>query len=54
MRSDPKISAKSLGEKIGLTARGVEKNISQLKKSGSIKRMGSTKGGYWVVRESEE
>jgi predicted HTH transcriptional regulator len=38
MRSNPIISAKALGEAIGLTTRGIEKSISSLMKTGSRDR----------------
>jgi len=49
MKENPKISARLLGEKIGITQRAVEKAIQKLKKEGDIKRVGSPKGGYWKV-----
>ncbi|MDW7658020.1 MAG: Fic family protein [Bacillota bacterium] len=51
MRLNPKISAKALGEAINLTTRGIEKSISALKKAGVIERVGSAKGGHWVVKQ---
>jgi ATP-dependent DNA helicase RecG len=51
MRRNPKASAKSIAEEIGLTARGVEKCISTLKAEGLVARVGSAKGGHWEVKE---
>jgi Fic family protein len=51
MRLNPRISAKALGEAMSLTTRGIEKSISALKKAGIIERVGSAKGGYWVVKQ---
>jgi len=50
MRSRPTISAKGIGKEIGITTRGVEKSIRELKKAGLIERVGSAKGGHWVVK----
>jgi len=34
---------------IGLSRRGIEKNISKLKTEGKIKRIGPAKGGHWEI-----
>jgi ATP-dependent DNA helicase RecG len=49
MKENPKISARLLGEKIGISQRAVEKTIQKFKKDGIIKRFGSPKDGYWKV-----
>jgi ATP-dependent DNA helicase RecG len=46
---DKKITMKELAEKIGITTRGVEKNISKLKEKGLLVRIGPDKTGYWKV-----
>ena len=43
------ISAKELATILGLTPRAVEKQISQLKVSGRIKRVGGRKIGHWEI-----
>jgi predicted HTH transcriptional regulator len=50
----PSISVKAISEKIGMTSRGVQKNIDNLKKLGLVERVGSAKGGYWLVKEPEK
>jgi ATP-dependent DNA helicase RecG len=50
MRSSPSVSAKTIGEQIGITTRGVEKRIRSMKEQGLIERVGSARNGYWVVR----
>jgi len=50
MREKPTVSAKIITEIINITPRGVEKNISELKISGLIDRVGPPKGGRWVVK----
>jgi ATP-dependent DNA helicase RecG len=49
MRSNPNISAKAIAKIVGLTPRGVQKNIDSLKKAGLVERVGAAKGGHWVV-----
>ena len=49
MRRNPRISAKSMGAEIGIAVRNVEVNIRLLKQAGLIQRVGSAKGGHWVV-----
>jgi len=51
MCKDETISAKSIAENIGITPRGVESNISALKKKGIIERTGTPKNGRWIVKE---
>ena len=48
---NPKITAKELASKIGLTSKGVEWHITKLKKSGKITRLGSTKAGIWKINK---
>ncbi|RAI86777.1 winged helix-turn-helix transcriptional regulator [Algoriphagus yeomjeoni] len=49
MKSNPKITSIELQERKGLTRRGVEYQISKLKKEKKIMRVGSTKAGEWKV-----
>jgi predicted HTH transcriptional regulator len=46
MRSKPTVSAKVIGEELGITTRGIEKSIYALKKAGLIERVGAAKGGH--------
>ena len=45
----PEIARESLAAEVGLSARGVEKNLAQLKSAGKIRRIGGNKGGRWEV-----
>jgi len=45
-----RITIPEMAEKIGISVKGVEKNISSLKKEGYLERAGSRKTGYWVVK----
>lgn len=49
LKGDPTLSAKALAEKLGISARAVEKQIDLLKKEGRLSRIGPAKGGYWKV-----
>jgi ATP-dependent DNA helicase RecG len=50
MIEHPTISAKVIAEKIGMSSRGVQKNIDVLKRHGFVMRIGSAKGGSWSVK----
>ena len=49
MDENPYITQKELSLAIGLSRRGIEKNISKLKTEGKIKRIGPAKGGHWEI-----
>jgi len=49
MLEQPTISAKAIADKVGMTSRGVQKNIDALKNAGLVERVGAAKGGHWVV-----
>lgn len=42
-------SAKSLAEVIGITPKGIEKQLAKLRSQGRIRRIGSDRGGSWEV-----
>lgn len=46
-----KLSAVALAERIGISAKAVEKHLSNLKADGIINRIGPDKGGHWEVVE---
>jgi predicted HTH transcriptional regulator len=49
--AEPTISANRIAEEIGMTARGVQKSMDVLKKRGLVVRIGSAKGGHWLVKK---
>ena len=49
LKDNPKLSAKKLSEKIGITSRAVEKQLATLVEKGLLKRVGSPKGGHWEI-----
>jgi ATP-dependent DNA helicase RecG len=53
LRENPGITREGLSQATGLSVRGVEWNLSKLKKNGRLIRVGPNKGGHWEVMESE-
>ena len=50
IKSDSKITAPQIAMELGISTRGVEKNLRLLRESGVLKRIGSpTYGGYWEI-----
>jgi Fic family protein len=49
LRENPRHSARTLADVVGISAKGVEKQLAKLKASGKITRVGSAKSGYWQV-----
>lgn len=49
LRENPHHTAKSLAKLIGITAKGVEKQLAKLRSEGIIRRIGPDKGGRWEV-----
>ena len=49
IKGNKEITQKELEKLTGLTRRGIEWNISQLKDRGIIRRIGADKGGYWEI-----
>jgi len=46
---NPLIPREALSQETRLCVRGVELNLSELKKDGRIRRIGPDKGGHWEV-----
>lgn len=49
LRENSRHTTKSLAEAIGISTKGVEKQLSKLKSKGTIKRTGPAKGGHWEI-----
>ena len=45
----PEITRESLAAEVGLSVRGVEKNLAQFKSADKIRRIGGRKDGRWEV-----
>ena len=50
LSEDGKLSAAGLAERLGISAKAVEKHLARLKADGVIERIGPAKGGYWKVK----
>ena len=53
LKEFPEITRERLAAEVGLSIRGVEKNLAQLKSEGKVRRIGGRKGGRWEVVEGE-
>lgn len=51
IKKKPNITAKELAGMIGITSKGVEWQLKQLREKGCIRRVGADKGGYWEIVE---
>lgn len=49
LADDGRLSAVALAERIGISAKAVEKHLAKLKADDTIERVGPAKGGYWRV-----
>jgi Fic family protein len=49
LRENPRHTTRTLAAAVGITAKGIEKQLARLKASGKIARIGSAKGGHWQV-----
>ena len=53
LASNPSLSAENMAAQIGLTKRGVEKQLKKFRDLGIIIRQGSDKTGYWEIVNGE-
>lgn len=49
-KENGRLSAAALAEKIGISAKAIEKHLASLKADGIIERIGPAKGGHWRVK----
>lgn len=49
INNNPHLTLDELSVRMGITTRGVEKQIKRLKEHGVIERQGSKKSGKWVI-----
>ena len=49
IKDNPSVTQKQLIELTGLSRRGVEWQLKQLKEKGLIRRIGADKGGHWEI-----
>ena len=53
MKENNEITIIQISEKIGITVKAIEKQISTLRKLGLVKRVGSDKSGSWQIMDEE-
>jgi Fic family protein len=51
LHANPSVTAQDIAEQIGISLRGVEKQIKHLRDLGVISRQGSRKSGLWVINK---
>ena len=49
LTNTPKMTIPELAKALGMTTRGVEKQIARLRREGRLRRVGPAKGGFWEV-----
>jgi ATP-dependent DNA helicase RecG len=53
LRDNPRMAAREVVQRIGISSRKVEENIAKLKALTLLKRIGPAKGGYWQVTDDQ-
>jgi predicted HTH transcriptional regulator len=48
---NPSLSAAEISERIGISKRGIEKQLKKFKDLGVITRQGSDKNGIWIINK---
>ncbi|MDO4319654.1 MAG: Fic family protein [Bacteroidales bacterium] len=51
LRRNPKLSATALATEIGISAKGIQRHLANLKAEGILHRIGPDKGGHWKVND---
>ena len=49
LRQNPKFSATALAAEIGISAKGIQRHLANLKAEGILHRIGPDKGGEWQI-----
>jgi ATP-dependent DNA helicase RecG len=53
LSENPRMTIPDLAKALEITTRGVEKQITKLRRIGRLRRVGPAKGGYWEVGEKK-
>ncbi|MFI3158234.1 MAG: Fic family protein [Methylococcaceae bacterium] len=53
LQKNPELTIPMLATQLGLSSRTIERHLQKLQQQGALKRIGSTKGGYWQVKEDK-
>ncbi|MEJ5548862.1 HTH domain-containing protein, partial [Salmonella enterica subsp. enterica] len=51
LRQNPKWSATALAAEIGISAKGIQRQLANLKAEGILHRIGPDKGGQWQIND---
>jgi len=51
LRSEPRLPARLLAERLGISPRAVEKQLAKLREQWRLRRIGPAKGGHWQVMQ---
>jgi Fic family protein len=54
LRENPRHTTRMLAAAVGISGKGVEKQLAKLKAAGLIARVGAAKGGYWQVNQRRD
>ncbi|MYC12684.1 MAG: winged helix-turn-helix transcriptional regulator [Gemmatimonadetes bacterium] len=54
MADNPSITTAELANQLEITAKGIEWQISKLKRMGVLERVGPARGGHWKVVETKD
>ena len=49
LRENPKLTTAGLAQAVGISSKGVEKQLAHLKREELLRRIGPDKGGHWEV-----
>lgn len=49
LSAQPRLSARELGEQLGISQRAIEKHLAALQQRGRLRRLGSPRSGSWQV-----
>jgi Fic family protein len=52
LSAQPRLSARELGERLGISQRAIEKHLAALQRQGRLRRQGSPRSGSWQVLPS--
>ncbi|MBF0433592.1 MAG: HTH domain-containing protein [Fibrobacteria bacterium] len=49
VRENPKVSITEMSKKLKISTTAIEKTLKKMRESGTIKRIGKPKSGYWKL-----
>ncbi len=54
IKENPFVTAKGMAEKLSITSRTLERELSNMQKAKLVIYRGSTKSGFWIMTEMSE